>query len=141
MLLSVGLIVGQWVVSADARHDSQTRADLRKINDQIVRTHDQEGELITDIDKIIRLVADEGISARSSERGYELEFVKSSEEPIFEGLLRPPSSRSMNDSWYRICATFLTDTSSDSFSEDSVSYDFTEHKQGRSCFLRHLSTY
>jgi hypothetical protein len=137
VVLTFGLIIGQWVVSADSRHDAQTSIDLRVINDEINKIYRNDSRIITDINEVINVVGDDGIKSRATARDYELDFLDVVDDDI--GLRY--STRRLDEPRYKLCAVFLTDTTTDDFSEDNISYDFNEHKSGRSCFMRELRLY
>jgi hypothetical protein len=88
---------------------------------------------------VVSNIDDDGIKSRAAARGYELDFVDTAENEDYPGVRY--SSRYLNEKRYKICAVFLTDTTTDRFSEDNISYDFNEHKSGRSCFLREVRSY
>lgn len=116
-VFSVGLVLLQYILTADVRYDQQTEADLQAIEERI-NLYAQEEERLPD--SVDSLDLGEGVRHRATERGYEYIPQVDESQPL--------------DMSYELCAEFKTDESSD----DPLigDYSFEVHPAGRHCFTR-----
>ncbi len=114
----VGIIVLQFVLTKDIRHDNQVASDLMSIENAFQQAPMDEDLLKGEID-IADLDIDSDIKARAEENNYSVKVISRNEET--------------EELTLEICGSFKRDTSD--YSSNS-GYDYSRHSQGESCFER-----
>ena len=119
-VFSVGLVLLQYVLTADVRYDQQTESDLQRIEEAVNLHVQDDGALPENID---RLQLEDALRERADSRIYEYKVLERTQE-------------SSTEISYELCAEFMSDELDGIQTPDMADYSFEVHPAGRHCFTR-----